>query len=116
MRFYHPGDKTETPPLVPTIKHPDQGHMVARPLLFCATDEHGNHVPQYDACHRNSIVLGFKGYGFFIVKPGDYIDLPNDLSVAMVKAHAPQLLTEDEALALGIAVKVPETVPARLAT
>lgn len=113
MRFYHPGETGESRPLVPTIKHPEHGHVVARPLIFCPTDAHGNHIPQYEPCHPASVVIGFKGYGFWVVPPGEFVDLPNELSVALVKAHAPQLLTEEEALAKGLAVKVPETVPAK---
>ncbi|HJU22759.1 MAG TPA: hypothetical protein VJ891_09630 [Casimicrobiaceae bacterium] len=111
MRFYHPGDKADPKPRAPVVKHPVYGTAIARPLMFCPTDAHGNHIPQYDACHPNAIVIAFKGHTHWIVPPGGYVDLPNELPVELVKAHAPQLLTEEEAVERGLAVDQPRTVP-----
>lgn len=109
MRFYHDGsnDKCHA-----AFKHSEHGWIVRRPDLYCPKNpQSGDAIPQYEECGPNAIAFGIPGK-FCVVEPGGYVDVPNEISVAIIKSIAPRLLTEEEALVAGIAQR-PETVPAK---
>jgi hypothetical protein len=105
-RYYHDGSQLDCPAIV---KHPQFGHVLRVPPAFVPT--RGQFVP----AKPGSIVLPLVDHGLFICEPGGFVDLPplvvdprlddasrEAKSDAIVKAQAPHLLTEAEAIEKGI--------------
>lgn len=75
----------------PDPDHPDR---LPRPPMFG-----GGTVP----LKKGGLAFSLVGHGFWHIGPGEYVDLPDSVSVAIVKNMAPQLMTKAEAVAAGIA-------------
>lgn len=74
--------------------NPDFPDMLPRPPMFG-----GGMVP----LKVGGLAFSLVGHGFWHIGPGEYVDLPDNVSNAIVKNMAPQLLTKAEAVRAGIA-------------
>jgi len=105
-RYYHDGSQLDCPAIV---KHPQFGSALRVPRAFVA--QRGAFVP----AKPGSIVLALAEVGLFVCEPGGFVDVPQfgsdpRLTIdeheqrvnEVVKAHAPHLLTEQEAVDKGV--------------
>lgn len=74
--------------------NPDFPDMLPRPPMFG-----GGMIP----LKKGGLAFSLVSHGFWHIGPGEYVDLPDSVSVAIVKNMAPQLLTKAEAVSVGIA-------------
>lgn len=74
--------------------HPEDPEMIQRPPMF------GGGAVRF---RPGSVAFGFKDHGFHVVGPGEFVDLPEILTVNQVKNMVPQLLTKKEAMEIGLA-------------
>lgn len=76
---------------------------IRRPSMFCPIDNVTKQpIEMFDEWEPGSITLGLPGVGFFVVPPGGHVDIDNSVSEKTIKAMAPHLLTESEAMARGL--------------
>lgn len=105
-RYYHDGSQNEVPSIV---KHPQFGHVLRVPKAL--QSRYGVIVQ----AKPGSVVLALSDVGLFLCEPGGSVDVPvlsmdpkldqaqNEARTdEIVKAHAPQLLTEQEAIDKGL--------------
>lgn len=95
-----------------SLKREGDKVKIRRPSMFCpltvvGRDQQGNpiHGPReeiFDDWEPGSITLGLPGVGFFVVPPGGHVDIDNSVPEKTVKAMAPHLLTEAEAMSRGL--------------
>lgn len=96
-RLWNPGVDREGNPLrPPLIKHPTLGDCIAKPLLFCPHDKDGNAIPQYLPAKPGSACFGLHGYGFWVIGPGESVDLDPGIPVSSLKSEAPALMSDEE--------------------
>jgi len=86
-----------------SLKRDGDKVKMKRPDMFCPVDRQtGKPMEVLDDWEPGSITLGLPGVGFFIVPPGGHVDIDNSIPEKTVKAMAPHLLTEAEAMARGL--------------
>lgn len=98
-----------TTPAREVLKVIDGKLKIKKPGSYCAQDINGNPLVEYvDWPGEGSIAFGLLGYGFYVVPPGGHVDLDPTIPEDTVKAYAPHLLTEAEAMARGLVKPAPE--------
>ena len=86
-----------------SLKRDGDKVKIKRPAMFCPVDQVTKQpIEVLDDWEPGSITLGLQGVGFFVVPPGGHVDIDNSVSEKTVKAMAPHLLTEAEAMARGL--------------
>lgn len=91
-----------TSPARDNLKVIDGKLKIKKPGSYCNLDQFGNPIPEWVDWEQGSIAFGILGYGFFVVPPNGHVDLDYTVPEDLVKAHAPHLLTEAEAMARGL--------------
>lgn len=85
---------------------PDQPKRVPIPPMFSSRptmQNPGAALRTHWDLKPGGIVVSFVGHGAHHVGPGESIDLSDEIPTAVVLAHAPQLLTKEQAIERGIA-------------
>lgn len=89
MRFYLPVNTNLEPPLV---RQEDGSTALALPPMFCPLGPGGRPMRTLVPCKPGSACFAWEGR-FYIVAPGDHVDIPEPVQAERVLALCPALTT-----------------------